>query len=53
MKTDNEKEIAKQRDSGIRRALNTPPKKNKELVGSTERAQDTKITRFYKKKKPQ
>ena len=31
--------IARRRDDAIRRALNTPPKRYKEFVGKTERAQ--------------
>jgi hypothetical protein len=33
-----DEEIAKRRDEAIRRALNTPPKPLKELVGKSERA---------------
>jgi hypothetical protein len=33
-----EEEIARIRDEAIRRALNTPPKPTKELIGKTERA---------------
>jgi len=31
-------EIARRRDAAIRRALNTPPKPTKELIGKTKRA---------------
>ena len=31
-----EDEIAKRRDNAIRRALNTPPKPHKEMIGKTE-----------------
>lgn len=34
-----EEEIARRRDAAIRRALKTPPKPLKELVGKSERAQ--------------
>jgi hypothetical protein len=33
-----EEEIVRRRDDAIRRALNTPPKPHKELVGKSERA---------------
>lgn len=36
-------DIIQRRDEGIKRALNTPPKKNSELVGMTERAQYAKF----------
>ena len=33
-------EIAQRRDSALRRALTTPPKPTKEMIGKTERAQE-------------
>lgn len=47
-KDQNQTEIARRRDEGIRRALNTPPKLHKELVGLTERAKDVQILRRTK-----
>ncbi|WP_219320757.1 hypothetical protein [Methylovirgula sp. HY1] len=41
-------EIVRRRDDAIRRALNTPPKPTKELVGKTERAQDQAKSRVRK-----
>jgi hypothetical protein len=38
-------EIVRRRDAAIRRALNTPRKPNKELVGKTERAKAQRETR--------
>jgi hypothetical protein len=38
-------EIARRRDAAIRRALNTPRKPNKELVGKTERAKSQRESR--------
>ena len=35
-----ELEIAERRDAALRRALTTPPKPTKEMVGKTERAQE-------------
>jgi hypothetical protein len=41
-------EVERRRDDAIRRALNTPPKPAKELVGKTERAQDMAKSRVKK-----
>jgi hypothetical protein len=38
-------EIARRRDAAIRRALNTPPKPAKELIGKTERARAQRHTK--------
>jgi hypothetical protein len=43
--SDNESEIDRRRDEAIRRALNTPPKPSKEILGKTERAQSQKTTK--------
>jgi hypothetical protein len=43
-----QEEIARIRDAAIRRALNTPPKPLKELVGKTERAQSQRESREIK-----
>jgi hypothetical protein len=44
-----DQEIARRRDDAIRRALNTPPKPHKEMVGKTKRA---KARRKRKKSAP-
>ncbi len=41
-------EIARRRDDAIRRALNTPPKPLKELVGKSERAIEQRKSRIKK-----
>jgi hypothetical protein len=41
-------EIARRRDDAIRRALNTPPKPLKELVGRSERAIEQRKKRVRK-----
>jgi hypothetical protein len=38
-------EIERRMNEGIRRALNTPPKPTKELVGKTERAKNQRESR--------
>jgi hypothetical protein len=38
-------EIARRRDNAIRRALSTPPKPTRELIGKTERAKAQRKTR--------
>jgi hypothetical protein len=43
-----EVEVARRRDAAIRRALNTPPKPIKELVGKSERAQEQAKSRVRK-----
>jgi len=43
-----DEEIARRRDEAIRRALNTPPKPHKEMVGVTERAQARRESRVRK-----
>ncbi len=43
-----EEEITKRRDDAIRRALNTPPKPLKEMVGKTERAKAQRKKRVKK-----
>jgi hypothetical protein len=52
MKSDDEplpvEEIARRRDDAIRRALNTPPKPRKELLGKSERAQTKQNGRVRK-----
>jgi hypothetical protein len=45
---DDANEIAQRRDAAIRRALNTPPKPAKEMVGKTERAQEQRASRVRK-----
>jgi hypothetical protein len=40
-----DEEIVRRRDAAIRRALNTPPKPTKELIGKTERAKAQRETR--------
>jgi hypothetical protein len=52
MNDDSDDDIARRRDAAIRRALNTPHKPTKELVGKTERARaqrDTKERRAKRK----
>ncbi|GEM_PF-2085950 len=41
-------EIQRRMEAGIRRALNTPPKPTKELVGKTDRAKAQKKSRVRK-----
>lgn len=41
-------ETARRRDDAIRRALNTPPKPQKEMVGKTERAKAQRKSRVKK-----
>ena len=48
-----EAEIARRRDDAIRRALNTPPKPHKEMVGVTERAQAQQESRVKKSARSQ
>lgn len=43
-----DEEIARRMESGIRRALNTPPKPTRELIGKTERAQTKRKSRVRK-----
>jgi hypothetical protein len=38
-------EISRRRDDAIRRALNTPPKPGKEMLGKTGRAQSERTTK--------
>jgi hypothetical protein len=48
-----EEEIKQRMEAGIRRALSTPPKPTKDLIGKTERAkaqQDTKTIRARRAK---
>lgn len=45
-------EIARRRDDAIRRALNTPPKPTKELVGKTGRPQIESQARKAIRSKP-
>ena len=40
--------IAQRRDDAIRRALSTPPKPTKELIGKSERAQFQRESRVRK-----
>jgi hypothetical protein len=48
-----EQEIAARRDEAIRRALNTPPKPTKELVGTTERARDQRKVKKARQAEPE
>jgi hypothetical protein len=41
-------ETARRRDEAIRRALNTPPKPNKEYIGKSKRAKGRKRSRDNK-----
>jgi hypothetical protein len=41
-------EIARRRDEAIRRALNTPPKPHKEMIGKGERAKTQRNSRVKK-----
>jgi hypothetical protein len=43
-----DEETAKRRDEAIRRALNTPPKPNKEYVGKSKHAKARKRSRVKK-----
>ena len=43
-------EIAKRRDDAIRRALNTPHKPTKDLIGKTERAKAQRAARARRAK---
>lgn len=44
-----ESEIAARRDAALRRALTTPPKPTKEMVGKTERAQEQRALKDLRK----
>lgn len=44
-----EAEIARRRDAALRRALTTPPKPTKEMVGKTERAQEQRALKDRRK----
>jgi hypothetical protein len=43
-----DEKIAKRRDDAIRRALNTPPKRLKEIVGKSDRAISQRESRVRK-----
>ena len=43
-----DKEIARRMDGAVRRALNTPPKPAKELIGKSERAVEQRESRVRK-----
>jgi hypothetical protein len=43
-----DEEIARRRDDAIRRALNTPPKPHKEMVGKSDRAKTQQESRVKK-----
>jgi hypothetical protein len=45
-------EIERRRDAAIRRALNTPPKPTKELIGKTEGARDQRKIKKARPAKP-
>jgi hypothetical protein len=44
-----DEEVAKRRDDAMRRALSTPPKSSKEMLGKTERAQAQRQTKAIRK----
>jgi hypothetical protein len=43
-----EEEIARRMDAAVRRALNTPPKPHKEMIGKTDRAKEQRKSRVKK-----
>ena len=47
-----DEEIARRRDAAIKRALNTPRKPNKELIGKTKRAKSQRVTRSIRARQP-
>lgn len=44
-----EAEIVERRDNALRRALTTPPKPTKEMIGKTERAQEQRALKDRRK----
>lgn len=42
-------EISRRRDAALRRALTTPPKPTKDMVGKTERAQEQRAVKDRRK----
>lgn len=46
---DDEEDIARRRDAALRRALTTPPKPTKDMVGKTERAQEQRALKDRRK----
>jgi hypothetical protein len=46
---DDEEDIARRRDAALRRALTTPPKPTKDMIGSTERAQEQRALKDRRK----
>ncbi len=49
MSKDSDHEIAERRDAALRRALTTPPKPTKDMVGKTERAQEQRALKEHRK----